>query len=261
MFRDKTIAVVIPAYNEEASIGRVVAGLQALRADGRPIVDHVVVCNNASTDQTASVARDAGAMVVFEAQPGYGAACARALAALPRCDAVCFVDGDHSVVLDALPTLLDRWHDGADLVIGSRTLGAAPAGALTPQQRWGNRLAGWLLVKLWGQEVTDLGPFRVMDRRALECVQMADRRFGWTVEMQCKAIMLGMRVAEVPVDSLVRVGRSKISGTLRGTVGASWGILSTIYRCWRAHRAAEGQLDRRCASVPSLSPVTERLAR
>ena len=232
MFRNKVISVVIPAYNEQASIGLVVRSVQALQFEGKPLVDHIVVCNNASTDDTAQVARRAGATVVDEPQPGYGAACQAAIAALPVCDAVCFVDGDHSVELDALPVLLDWWHKGADLVIGSRTLGRMQQGALTPPQIWGNHLASFLLSHIWHQPVTDLGPFRVIDRLALSQLDMRDTTFGWTVEMQAKALMFGMHTAEVPVNSLRRIGQSKISGTVKGTIGASWGILSTIAKCW-----------------------------
>lgn len=232
MYRNKVISVVIPAYNEQDSIGLVVRSVQALRFEGKPIVDHIVVCNNASTDNTAKIAADAGATVVYEPEPGYGIACQRAIAALPACDAVCFVDGDHSVELNTLPVLLEWWHKGADLVIGSRTLGQMQQGSLTPQQLWGNHLASFLLSRIWQQPVTDLGPFRVIDRMALNQLNMTDRTFGWTVEMQAKALMFGMHTAEVPVNSLRRIGQSKISGTLKGTLGASWGILSTIAKCW-----------------------------
>ncbi len=228
MFENKTVGVAIPAFNEAPSIGRVVEELLLLRYQGHPLVDAVVVCDNGSTDATRLIAADAGANVVVEPRKGYGLACQRAIDALGEVDAVAFVDGDHSVVVAELVGLLAQWRHGADLVIGSRTLGTAEPGALMPQQRLGNWLAAKLLSRIWGDRVTDLGPFRVIDRIVLDNLTMTEMTYGWTVEMQIKALAAGLKVVEVPVTSLRRIGVSKVSGTLGGTIGASVGILRTI---------------------------------
>ena len=230
MYRDMSVGVVVPARDEEGAIGGVVAGLLALRAEsGLPLVDECVVCDNGSRDGTGERARQAGAQVVEERTPGYGLACLTALAALPPVTVVLFVDGDGAFEPEQARALLDAIADGADLVIGARPLGRAQAGALSLPQRVGNRLAAWLIRCLWGRRVTDLGPFRAIRMAALRRIEMRDRAYGWTVEMQIKAIALGLRVAEVPVDTLRRrCGRSKVGGTLRGVVGASAGILCTI---------------------------------
>jgi len=192
------------------------------------LTDKIVVCDNASTDTTATAAQNAGAIVVSEAEKGYGAACLRAMAELTEVDCTVFVDGDHSVCATELPALLDAWLAGAQLVIGSRTLGKMAQGALTPHQRWGNRLASFLLTTLWSTTVTDLGPYRVIDTSTLQALKMQERTYGWTVEMQAKALAAGLTIAEVPVTSLRRIGVSKVSGTWRGSLGAAVGILSTI---------------------------------
>ena len=223
MYHDKTIGVVIPAHNEEQSIALVV---QELVETG--LIDKIIVCDNASSDTTAATARAAGALVVSEAEKGYGAACLKAMAELTDVDCTVFVDGDHSVCASELPILLDAWLAGAELVIGSRTLGEMEQGALTPHQRWGNRLASFLLTTLWSTPVTDLGPYRAMGTDALQALAMQERTYGWTVEMQAKALAAGLTVAEVPVTSLRRIGVSKVSGTWRGSVGAAIGILTTI---------------------------------
>ena len=233
MYYGKTIGVVIPAHNEAPSIGAVINDLQALGG----IVDHIVVCDNASTDATAQIAESAGAIVAREPQKGYGAACLKALKVLPAVDWILFVDGDGAMQATDVPRLLDELADGAHLVIGSRTLGEQEGrlqpGALTPHQRWGNWLAAALLSAIWlrktDQIVTDLGPFRAIARTDLERINMQDTAYGWTVEMQAKALNVGMNVVEVPVASLCRVGTSKISGTWRGSIGASVGILSTLF--------------------------------
>ena len=239
MYRSKTIGVVIPAHNEAPAIGCVVRELLALTADttagiGPRLVDQLVVCDNASNDTTAQQARAAGALVVREERKGYGAACLRGIAALERVDVVVFVDGDHSVRASELPLLLDAHGSGADLVIGSRALGEraglAEAGSQTPHQRAGNWIAGKLLSVLFGSPTTDLGPFRAIGSAALNALQMRDQAYGWTAEMQTRALAAGFKVQEVPVSSPRRIGTSKVSGTWRGSLGASVGILSTIFR-------------------------------
>ena len=230
MYRDMRVGVVVPARDEEGAIGGVVAGLLALRDDAdSPLVDECVVCDNGSQDATGECARQAGAQVVEQPTPGYGIACLTALAALPPVAVVLFVDGDGAFKPAQARKLLDAIADGADLAIGARPLGSAQAGALSLPQRVGNRVAAWLILRLWGRRVTDLGPFRAIRTEALERIDMRDRAYGWTVEMQIKAIALGLRVAEVPVDTLRRrSGKSKVGGTLRGVIGAAAGILCTI---------------------------------
>ncbi len=242
-------AVIIPARNEAQAISLVLAELP------RQLVHEVIVVDNGSTDGTAEVARSAGARVVVEPTPGYGWACLSGLAALsPEVDTVAFMDGDHSDYPEDLPTLLEPIAEGrADLVIGSRTA-CAQAGSLTPHQRFGNRLACALMRWCFGVRFTDLGPFRAIRREALERLQMHDQAFGWTVEMQAKAARARLRVVEVPVRYRPRIGRSKISGTLSGTVRAGVTILATIVRIAMvgSRLKAEGSRQERLAS--SLQP-------
>ena len=220
------LAVVMPALDEERSIGGVLDSLD------RHLVDHVVVADNGSRDRTADVARSRGAQVVAVPERGYGAACAGALENLPAdVDLVVFMDADGADDPADLPHLIAPIRENrADLVIGSRVLGRAQAGALTPQQRLGNRLATFLIHRLCGHRYTDLGPFRAVRRDALERLGMQDRRYGWTVEMQLRALEHGLRVSEVPVSYRRRVGASKISGTVSGVLKAGWWILYTIWR-------------------------------
>ena len=230
MYRNMMVGVVVPARDEEGAIGGVVAGLLTLRDDaGTPLVDECVVCDNGSRDATGERARQAGARVVEQPTPGYGLACLTALAALPPVAVVLFLDGDGAFKAEQARELLDAIADGADLAIGARPLGSVQAGALSLPQRVGNRVASWLIHRLWGRRVTDLGPFRAIRAEALRRIDMRDRAYGWTVEMQIKAIALGLRVAEVPVDTLRRrSGKSKVGGTLRGVIGAAAGILCTV---------------------------------
>ena len=216
-------ALIIPCRNEAEALRRVLAEVQ------REAVVELLVVDNGSTDATAEVARAAGARVIPEPVPGYGRACLAGLAALdPSVDTVVFLDGDYSDYPEELPRLLAPIAEGrADLVIGSRVRYAL-SGSLTIQQRFGNWLACALLRRLFGVRYTDLGPFRAIRRAALDRLAMRDQAFGWTVEMQAKAARQGLRVAEVPVRYRPRIGRSKISGTLSGTVRAGMAILSTI---------------------------------
>ncbi|MEM8601919.1 MAG: glycosyltransferase family 2 protein [Bacteroidota bacterium] len=228
----KTI-VLIPAFNEARSIGKVIGDLPMDR------VDEVVVINNASTDETEANARAAGATVVREDRRGYGSACLRGLAyvdALPdeqKPDVIVFLDGDYSDHPNELPKLLAPIErDEADLVIGSRMAGRkrdmVEPGAMLPQAVFGNRLACGLMRVIWGGRFTDLGPFRAVRRDALDALGMEDTTYGWTVEMQIKALRQGLRCTEVPVSYRRRIGVSKITGTVRGTLGASYKILATI---------------------------------
>jgi glycosyltransferase involved in cell wall biosynthesis len=219
------VTIVIPAFNEERSIARVIEAIP------KELVHEVIVCDNASTDRTGEAAKAAGAKVVNEPQPGYGAACLAAMAVMDDPDVVVFLDGDYSDYPEDLPALLRPIEEGtADLAIGSRVLGECEKGALTPQQRYGNRLAVFLIRLLFGVRFTDLGPFRAITREALERIGMEDRNYGWTVEMQVKAARLGLRCAEVPVRYRKRIGVSKVSGTVKGVLGAGTKILWTLYK-------------------------------
>jgi glycosyltransferase involved in cell wall biosynthesis len=225
--------VLIPAHNEERSIGLVLSKIPA------GLVQEIVVVDNASTDNTAAAARAAGATLVAEPRPGYGQACLTGLAyyaAQPAGrtpDIIVFLDGDHSDFPEEMPALLGPILSGeAELVIGSRALGQRERGALLPQQRFGNWLASRLLRLRYGGTHTDLGPFRAIRAEALASLGMADTNYGWTVEMQVKAARLGLRVAEVPVRYRRRIGVSKVSGTVRGTLGAGYKILWTIFKYW-----------------------------
>ena len=216
------IAVVIPALDEERAIGQVLA-------DVPDWVDQIIVADNGSRDRTADIARAAGATVVLEPEPGYGAACLAGLTQIGDAQIIVFLDGDYSDHPEEMASLVDPIiGDAADMVIGSRVLGAREAGALTPQQRFGNWLATRLIAAFWGVRYTDLGPFRAIRAPALASLGMRDRTYGWTVEMQIKAAMAGLRSVEVPARYRRRVGVSKISGTIKGTVKAGWKILTMI---------------------------------
>lgn len=217
--------VVIPALDEEAAIGRVLADLP------RDRVGRIIVVDNGCTDRTAAVALAHGATVVREPRRGYGAACLRGIRAAGPCDVLVFLDADYSDHPDELPRLLAPLRQGgADLVIGSRMRAPASRRALLPQARFGNRLAAVLLNALFGGRTSDLGPFRAIRRDALLRLEMDDHGFGWTVQMQARALARGLRVVEVPVSYRPRIGRSKISGTVAGSVRAGTRILLTIAR-------------------------------
>jgi len=221
------IDVVIPALDEELALPRV------LREIPRPLVRRVVVADNGSTDATAEVARAHGAEVVLEPERGYGAACLRALAHLAGDppDVVVFMDGDYSDHPAELSLLVDPISSGdADLVIGSRARGQRERGALSPQQRLGNAIACRALRALYGARYTDLGPFRAIRWETLRTLDMRDRNFGWTVEMQIKAARRAVRAVEVPVSYRARIGVSKVSGTVRGSVSAGAKILWLLGR-------------------------------
>jgi glycosyltransferase involved in cell wall biosynthesis len=222
--RATRIALVIPALDEESAIGALLAQID------RGLVRDVIVGDNGSRDATAEVARAGGATVVYVAERGYGAACAGALAVLAEdVDVVVFMDADGSDEPGEMRALLEPIVSGrADLVIGSRV--RVERGALTPQQRFGNWLATHLIALIYRHRYTDLGPFRAIRRELLDRIGMRDRRYGWTVEMQVRALQLGARVAEVPVSYRKRVGKSKISGTVTGVIKAGWWIVYTIFK-------------------------------
>ncbi len=225
MRQGKTVSVIIPALNEEYAIGKVIAEIPAW-------ADLIVVADNGSTDGTARAAKAAGAEVVSQPKGGYGAACLAGIAHVhQKADIIVFVDGDYSDYPADMHRLTDPIaHDQADMVIGSRLRGNVEAGALTPQQRFGNMLACFLIRLFWGVRFTDLGPFRAVSATALERLDMKDQAFGWTVEMQVRSAQLGLRALEVPVDYRRRIGVSKISGTIKGTFLAGKAILGVIIR-------------------------------
>jgi glycosyltransferase involved in cell wall biosynthesis len=219
------VMVVIPAFNEARSIGMVVGDLPKDR------VDEIVVVNNASTDETEANARAAGATVLREERKGYGWACLRGIAyARERWpDVLVFLDGDYSDHPEEIVRLLEPIERGeADFVIGSRMRGKREPGAMLPQALFGNRLACGLMRLIWGAQFTDLGPFRAIRFNALLALGMQDTTYGWTIEMQIKAVRAGLRYMEVPVSYRRRVGVSKITGTLTGTLKASYKILWMI---------------------------------
>jgi glycosyltransferase involved in cell wall biosynthesis len=222
------IAAVIPALDEAPSIARVVEGLRA-RTDIK--IDSVIVVDNGSRDGTGEIARRAGARVVREDRRGYGYACHAGVLAADDADVIVLLDGDAADDPDDLPRVLEPLLSGlADLVVGSRTLGSHDAGAMTPQQIVGNRLAAWLMRRLYGVRVSDLGPFRAIRRRDVLALEMREMTYGWSVEMMVKALRAGYRYHEEPVRYHRRIGVSKVSGTLVGSVRAGWCILSTTLR-------------------------------
>lgn len=243
MFEALRISLIMPALNEETAIGGALSDLP-------PWIDQIIVVDNGSSDRTAAIARDHGAVVVVERRRGYGAACLAGLRTLahvdrPPTDAVVFMDADRSDDPADLPRLLAPLASGqADLVIGSRVQGKAQRGALTLPQRWGNALACSLIRRIWRVPCTDLGPFRAVRFAVMRQLQMSDLGYGWTVQMQARAARLGVRMIEIPVSYRRRQGRSKISGTLRGVVGAGWKILDTI--------RVERRDDRRARRSPRL---------
>lgn len=217
-------AIIIPALNEERAIAGVVSSV-------RNKVAKVIVVDNGSTDATAAHARAAGATVVSEPTPGYGRSCLAGVAAAPDADVFVFIDGDGADDPADLAAILKPIKNGCcDFVIGSRLSGVVEKGALTTPQRFGNWLACRLMALLWGGRFTDLGPFRAISADAYRTLDMTAPTFGWTVEMQVRALKRGLRYREVPVRYRRRIGVSKISGTVKGVFMAGVFILGTIAR-------------------------------
>ncbi len=223
------IDIIIPAYNEETSVAKVVRDIP------KEWVRNIIVANNNSSDQTAEVAKEAGAIVVDQPLSGYGNACLKGMGYVAgqniKPDIIVFLDGDYSDYPEQLVELVRPiLEDGVDLVIGSRATGEMEKGAMMPQQIFGNWLATSLIKLIYGYEFTDLGPFRAIRYDKLLLIDMKDKTFGWTVEMQVKAAKLKLKCAEVPVKYRVRIGVSKVSGTIKGTILAGHKILWTIFK-------------------------------
>lgn len=223
------IDVIIPVYNEADSIAYVIRDIPKDR------VRHIIVCNNNSSDDTPDIARRSGAVVVDAPARGYGNACLKGMAYIAgqktKPDIVVFLDGDYSDFPGQLPEVVAPIiHQNFDMVIGSRALGKMEQGAMMPQQIFGNWLATRLIKIFFGYTFTDLGPFRAIRYDRLLELQMADKTYGWTVEMQVKAAKKGFRCKEVAVDYKKRIGESKVSGTIKGTILAGYKILWTIFK-------------------------------
>jgi glycosyltransferase involved in cell wall biosynthesis len=227
------VSVVIPTHNEAQAIARVLADLPSDRTT------EVIVIDSNSTDGTPEIAAKMGARIVREARRGYGRACLTGLANANAPDVVVFLDGDYSDRPSELPLILAPIIEGrADITLGSRLSGKSNLSALPWHQSFGNRLAAGLIRLLYGVKVSDLGPFRAGRADVLHALELEETTYGWAVEMILKGALRGFRVVEVPVSYHPRIGKSKISGTLKGTVGAAWFILSLIVRYYFRHRRA-----------------------
>jgi glycosyltransferase involved in cell wall biosynthesis len=222
------IKVIIPAYNEQDSIRKVIYDIPSF-------VNEIVVVNNDSTDKTAENAANAGATVLNENRKGYGYACLKGIEYISnqaiKTDFVVFLDGDYSDFPDEMQMLLDPiLKKEVDFVVGARVKEKRESGSMTPQQVFGNNLATFLMRILFKSSFTDLGPFRAIRKETLDLLRMEDKTYGWTVEMQLKILKLGIKYAEIPVSYRNRIGVSKVSGTLKGTIMAGYKILMWIFK-------------------------------
>jgi glycosyltransferase involved in cell wall biosynthesis len=234
IWRPVRVSVIIPTHNEAQAIGRVLADLPS------DLATEVLVVDSNSNDGTPEIAAGMGARVIQEPRRGYGRACLSGLAAANFPEVVVFLDGDYSDRPSELPILLGPIIDGrADITLGSRLHGRNSSRALPWHQVFGNRVAAWLINLLYGLKITDLGPFRAARADVLTEIALEETTYGWAVEMVLKGALAGYRVVEVPVSYYPRIGKSKISGTLKGTLGAGWFILSLIARYY-FHRRKDG---------------------
>ncbi len=225
------VSVIIPTRNEALSIGQVLADLP------KDFVSEIIVVDSNSTDDTREIAARMGARVIPEPRRGYGRACLTGLAAASTPDVVVFLDGDYSDRPAELPRLLAPIAEGrADITLGSRLTGPQTPGALPWHAAFGNRLAAYLITQLFGQRITDLGPFRAARAEVLRALALEEATYGWAVEMILKGALQRFRIVEVPVSYHPRIGKSKISGTVKGTLGAAWFILSRIVRYYFRRR-------------------------
>lgn len=223
------VRVIIPAFNEQNGVGNVINDIP------KDVVDEVIVVNNASTDETEKVAENAGATVLKEGIKGYGRACLTGIKYVQqipeKTDIVVFIDADYSdypeEVVELIKPIVEK---DVDMVIGSRALGNRESSSMTPQQIFGNKLATFLLKLFYGVKFTDLGPFRAIKFDKLIALEMQDKTYGWTVEMQLKAAKHKYRFEEIPVSYRQRIGFSKISGTVKGTIMAGYKIIWTIFK-------------------------------
>ncbi len=219
------ISVIIPAFNEESSIGLVLDALP------HRLIHEIIVVDNNSTDNTARTAIAKGARVVSEKRRGYGSACLKGISELESPHIVVFLDGDFSDYPEEMVRLIEPIESGEmDFVLGSRMILPESRSALLPQSRYGNQLAVFLIRLFFKHKYTDLGPFRAIHYESLKAINMRDTNFGWTVEMQIKAVKQGLRIMEVPVKYRERVGISKITGTVEGTIKAGTKIIYTIFK-------------------------------
>ena len=223
------IRVIIPAFNEEKSVGKVIDAIP------KDIVNEVIVVNNGSNDNTFEVAKSHGATVLSEEKKGYGNACLKGIEYIKSLkdptNVLVFLDADYSDHPEELPKLIQPiLEEDYQMVIGSRTLGKKEVGSITPQQIFGNWLATKLLRLFYGVKFTDLGPFRAIRWDSLQQLQMVDRNYGWTVEMQIKAAQKKLKYKEVPVSYRQRIGQSKVSGTVKGTIMAGYKILWLLFK-------------------------------
>jgi glycosyltransferase involved in cell wall biosynthesis len=224
------IRVIIPAFNEENSVGEVIKDIP------KEIISEIIVVDNNSSDHTAREAKKFGATVLSETKQGYGYACLKAIEYIKQTadnatDIVVFLDADYSDYPQEIPNVTEPIiNQNMDMVIGSRALGKKEKGSMTPQQIFGNWLATWLIHLFYGFKFTDLGPFRAIKWESLKSLNMQDKTYGWTVEMQLKAVKKKLNVCEVPVNYKKRIGKSKVSGTVKGTIGAGYKIISWIFK-------------------------------
>ncbi len=225
----RIIRVVIPAFNEEDAVGKVIDEIP------KELVSEIIVVNNNSNDQTRTVAENHGATVLDEPIKGYGRACLKGIEHInnkyPNTEIVVFLDADYSDYPDELRSVVKPIIDeNIDMVIGSRKLGRKEKSSMTPQQIFGNWLATFLIDKLYKVKYTDLGPFRAIKLTKLNALKMQDKTYGWTAEMQVKAAKNKFTSVEVPVNYKMRIGKSKVSGTLKGTILAGYKIITTIIK-------------------------------
>ena len=227
------ISVIIPTHNEAQAIGHVLNDVPS------NLVTEVIVVDSNSTDGTPDIARKMGAQVIQEPRRGYGRACLTGVANSQNPDIVVFLDGDYSDRPSELPIILAPILEGrADITLGSRLGGKSNAGALPWHQSFGNRFAAGLISLLYGVKISDLGPFRAGRADVLRALALEEATYGWAVEMILKGAIAGFRIVEVPVSYYPRIGKSKIGGTVKGTVGAAWFILSRIVRYYFRRRRA-----------------------